>query len=134
MDSAMFDTQLSGNSSCTMTDSVSPYPEPPLRVLVSGECAADPSPIVVLIGRYQSPSSSRPIGETRYWWMAAYWIPFCISPGCSAGPVTTVTKDQIHITVFVQREVHFTFPFLLMSYCHGTTVQHNKTTTVRCEC
>jgi hypothetical protein len=46
--------------------SVPPYPEPSLRVLVSGECADDPYPMVVLVGRCQSPSSSRPAGETRY--------------------------------------------------------------------
>jgi hypothetical protein len=41
--------------------------------------------------------------------MAACWIPFCISRGCSVGPVTTSTKDQIHITVFVQRETYLPF-------------------------
>jgi hypothetical protein len=112
-------------------DSVPPYSEPSLRVLVSGECAVDPYPIVVLVGRFQSPSSSRPAGETHTW-MPACWMPFCISPGCSVGPVTTSAKDQIHIAVFVQREVHFTYPFLLMSFCHGTTAQYiSKTTTVR---
>jgi hypothetical protein len=30
-------------------DSVPPYPEPSLRVLVSGECAVDPYPMVVLV-------------------------------------------------------------------------------------
>jgi hypothetical protein len=39
---------------------------PSLRVLVSGECAVDPYPMVVLVGRWQSPSSSRPAGETHY--------------------------------------------------------------------
>jgi hypothetical protein len=47
----------------------------------------------------------------------------------SVGPVITSTKDQIHITVFVQREVRFACPFLLMSYCHGTTAQNNGKTT-----
>jgi hypothetical protein len=46
-------------------DSVQPYPEPSLRVLVSGEYAVDPCPIVVLVRRCQSPSSSRPAGETH---------------------------------------------------------------------
>jgi hypothetical protein len=46
-------------------DSVSPYLELSLRVLVSGECAVDPYP-VVLGGRCQSTSSSRPAGETLY--------------------------------------------------------------------
>jgi hypothetical protein len=32
-------------------DSVPPYPEPSLRVLVSGECAVDAYPMVVLVGR-----------------------------------------------------------------------------------
>jgi hypothetical protein len=47
-------------------DSVPPYPEPSLRVLVSGECMVNPYPIVVLVGRCQSPSSSRPAGKTHY--------------------------------------------------------------------
>jgi hypothetical protein len=47
-------------------DSVPPHPEPSLRVLVSGECAVDPYPMVVLVGRCQSPSSSRLAGETHY--------------------------------------------------------------------
>jgi hypothetical protein len=45
-------------------DSVPPYPEPSLRVLVSGECAVDPYPMVVLVGLCQSNSSFRPAGET----------------------------------------------------------------------
>jgi hypothetical protein len=112
-------------------DSVPPYPEPSLRLLVSGECAVAPYPMAVLAGRCQSPSSSRSAGETHHCRMAACWIPSCISSGCSVGPVTTSTKDKLHITVFVQRKVHFTYPFLLMSYCHGTTAQYNsKATTV----
>jgi hypothetical protein len=47
-------------------DSVASYPEPSLRVLVSGECAVDPYLMVILVGCCQSPSSSRPAGETRY--------------------------------------------------------------------
>jgi hypothetical protein len=46
--------------------SVSPYPEPSLRVLVAGECAVDPYPMVVLVGRCQSASSSRRAGETHH--------------------------------------------------------------------
>jgi hypothetical protein len=96
-------------------DSVLPYPESSLRVLVSGECAVDPYPMVGLVGRCQSPSHSRPAGETHY------CLDGGINPVCSAFPVTASTKDQIHITVF-----------LLMSYCHGTTAQYNsKTTTAR---
>jgi hypothetical protein len=64
--------------------------------------------------------------------MAAFRLPFCISPGCSVGPVTTNTKDQRHITVFLKREVHFAYPLLVMSNCYGTTAQYNtKTSTTR---
>lgn len=55
-------------------------------------------------------------------WIVVCCIPFCISPGYSTGPVTTTTKDQVHITVLMQHEIHFTYPFLLMFYCHSTTV------------
>jgi hypothetical protein len=122
----MFDTQLSGNSSCTTTWILGHHIQNHLF-----ECAVDPYPIVVLVGRCQS--SCHLAGKTHITvWMAACWIPFCISPGCSIGPVTTSTKDQVHITVFVQREVHFTHPFFLMSNCHRTTAWYNsKTTTVR---
>jgi hypothetical protein len=41
-------------------------PEPSLRVLVSGKCAVNPYPMVVLVGHCQSPSSSCPAGETHY--------------------------------------------------------------------
>jgi hypothetical protein len=47
-------------------DSVPPYPEPSLRVLVSGECAMDPYPMVVILGCCQSPSSSRQAVEIHY--------------------------------------------------------------------
>lgn len=62
-------------------------------------------------------------------WCAGY---FSASPGCIIGLVTTSTKDQIHITVFMKHEVYFTYPFLLMSYCHGKAAQYNSKTTAVC--
>jgi hypothetical protein len=132
MDSAMFDIQLSGNSSCTtwilcqhiqnhLFDCRCPASvrSTPIQWWCWYDVAILPHPLVQSVQHITV-------------WMAACWIHFCISPGCSAGTVTTSTGDQIHITVFVQHEVHFTYTFLLMSYCHGTTTQCNsKTTTVR---
>jgi hypothetical protein len=48
------------------TNSVPPYPEPSLRVLVSSKCAVNPYPILVLVWCCQSPLSSPPAVETHY--------------------------------------------------------------------
>jgi hypothetical protein len=45
-------------------DSVPPYPEASLRVLVSGECTVDPYLMVVLVGRCQWKEIGRPYRET----------------------------------------------------------------------
>jgi hypothetical protein len=113
-------------------DSVPPCSEP-LRVLVSGDCAVDLSN-----GGRPLPSLPRPLVQSAKHtavWMVACWIPFCMSLSCSIGPASTSTKDQIHNTVFLQPEVHFTYAIFLMSYCHRTTAQYNsKTSLLYAEC
>jgi hypothetical protein len=126
------DTQISGNSSCTTIWILCHHIQNHLF-----ECwcpaSARSTPIQWRCW-YDVASLPHPLVQPVKYitvWMAACWMPFCISPGCSVGPVTTRTKDQIHIAVFVQSVVHFTCPFLLTSYCDGTTAQYNsKATTV----
>jgi hypothetical protein len=120
MDSVMSDTHLLGNSLRAMT-----------WILVSGECAVDPYPVLVLLGYCQSPSSSRPASETLYCLDGGVLDTFLHKPWLQRRPSYHKYQGSNIITVFIHHEVHFTYPFLLMSYGYGMTAQYSsKTTTV----
>jgi hypothetical protein len=62
--------------------------------------------------------------------MVACWTPFCISPGCSVGPVTTSTKDQMQNISQYSCNVKFIL-LTLSCWCltatgrlHSTTVNY----------